>query len=133
MRKESIFLVMCMNLFACASAHDEAAAPITFPNQGNDQTPPTTGDASAMKAWLDAGHYKTWQCEPEAHAARGPSMHGMNRACSNDLVSAFTGKGTDERPIGSASVKEFWNEGKVIGRAAYVKTADKSNGGDPWF
>lgn len=54
-------------------------------------------------------------------------------ACSNDLVSAFTGKGAAERPAGSAAVKEFWDGGKVIGRAAYVKTADKSNGGDPWF
>jgi hypothetical protein len=135
LRKKSVLLAVCMNLFACGSSDDDAdgTLKLNFPNQGNAQTPPTTGDAQLMNAWLNAGHYKSWQCEADAHTPKGPSMHGMNRVCSNDLVSAFTGKATDERPAGSAAVKEFWNAGKVIGRAAYVKTAAKSNNGDSWF
>ena len=122
-------LIPCIALFACGSSDDRSA----LPRAGDDQTPPTTADASAMTAWLDAGHYKGWQCEAEPHAARGPSTHNMNRACSNDLVSAFDGTATTERPIGSASVKEFWSDGKIVGRAASVKTADRSAAGDAWF
>ena len=128
--KASLLLTMCVTLFACGSSDDPAGA---LHRAGDDQTPPTTADASAMTAWLDAGHYKGWQCEAEPHAARGPSTHNMNRACSNDLVSAFDGTATTERPIGSASVKEFWSDGSIVGRAASVKTADHSAAGDAWF
>jgi hypothetical protein len=123
---------LCLLAAACTGS-SEKTDELTFPNAGNEQTPPTTGDATAVQAWLDAQHYLSWQCETEPHAPRGPSMHGMNRACSNDLVSAFTGKTGDERPAGSAAVKEFWDAGKIIGRAAYVKTAAKSAQGDAWY
>jgi len=124
--------LQCWMLCGCGGTDAKSPAPVGFPNAGDEQTPPTTGDAAAMKAWLDAGHYLSWPCEPEPHAARGPSMHGMNRSCSNDLVSAF-GSGFDERPAGSAAVKEFWDDGELIGRAAYVKTAAHSDQGESWF
>jgi len=124
--------VLALMSFGCGSS-DDGSSKLTFPNAGDPQTPPTTGDAAAMQAWIEAGHYEAWQCEANAHAPSATSMHGQNRACSNDLVSAFTGKSSDERPAGSAAVKEFWDGGKVIGHAAYVKTADASNAGDAWY
>lgn len=126
-------VAMCWLAVGCSSSSDDEHEPLAFPNAGDEQTPPTMGDGAAMQAWLDAGHYQSWQCEAEPHAPRGPSMHGTNRSCSNDLVSAFTGKAGAERPAGSAAVKEFWDGGKIIGRAAYVKTAAKSAQGDAWY
>lgn len=126
-------VMMCWLAAGCGGSHDERSEEPTFPNAGNEQLPPTTGDGAAVHAWLDAGHYQGWQCEAEPHAARGPSMHGMNRSCSNDRVSTFAGEPGDERPAGSAAVKEFWDGDKIIGRAAYVKTAATSDDGDAWY
>ncbi len=95
------------------------------------QLPPTTG-RTAIEAWISAGHYKAWHCESAAHAARSPSPHGQNRICSNDAMSNFAGAG--EYPIGSAAVKELFDDAakNIIGYAVEVHTA-AGNTGDTWY
>jgi hypothetical protein len=99
----------------------------------SDPVPTSTGDSSvdvgtaqlppmgrvAVEAWLTAGYYRSWHCEAMPHAARSPSPHGINRICSNDALSAFTGTG--EYPVGSAAVKELYDAAgtSIIGYAVY--------------
>ena len=91
------------------------------------------GPQAAVEAWIKEGSYKTWKCETSVHPSRNPSPHGMNRICSNDLTSSFSGAG--ERPMGSAGVKELYDkEGKtIVGIAVYVKTTPSSAGGSNWY
>lgn len=93
------------------------------------QTPPTTGRAD-LEAWLAAGHYRAWHCEPAPHTSRPPSPHGTDRICSNDVLSASTA-GTF--PVGSAAVKElFASPGAPTGYAVYVKLTDGTDGAS-WY
>jgi hypothetical protein len=95
---------------------------------GDAQTPPT--GASAVDAWLAQGLYKAWRCEPAAHAGRSPSPHGMNRICSNDVLSAH---GQGEFPVGASSVKEEYEaSGQTITGYA-VNLHVRSGGGDAWY
>ena len=85
---------------------------------GDPELPPQ--GHTPLKAWLAAGHYQTWACEPEAHPARPPGAHGTNRICSNAVLSASP-DGT--YPVGAASVKELIQNGRVTGFAVGLKLA----------
>jgi len=132
---------------AAACSSDDEPAPASSPVgaagapatgvttlQVNAQTPPVTGKDD-IEAWLAKGDYKEWTCEKEPHNAKSPSPHGVNRVCSNLLVAQYKGQLADERPIGSASVKEIWDAaGEVIeGYAVEVKTQATSSGGASWY
>jgi hypothetical protein len=94
------------------------------------QSPPTTG-GDDVEAWLAEGHYKQWACEPEKHAARSPSPHGVNRICSNDLLS---GHGAGEYPVGAAAVKELYaDEGDDIVGIAVYRHVTAGTTGDTWY
>jgi hypothetical protein len=82
-----------------------------------------------MQAWLAGGAYLEWHCEPAPHDARPPSPHGVDRVCSNDLLSAHT---TGPYPVGAASVKELYKNGAVAGYAVYRK-AEPGGGGGAWY
>lgn len=90
---------------------------------------PPIGAAASIEEWLAAGHYKSWACEDAPHAARPPSGHSPNRICSNALAS---GHGAGEYPIGSASVKELYDdEGtRIVGYAVARKVG--AGGGEAW-
>ncbi|HVZ71320.1 MAG TPA: hypothetical protein VHJ20_03005 [Polyangia bacterium] len=91
--------------------------------------------ATAVEAWLSAGSYKQWHCEPAVHAARSPSPHGFNRICSNDLV-ASNATGTAAWPQGAAAVKELLASATSttpVGYAFYTKTAADSAAGANWY
>jgi hypothetical protein len=105
------------------------AAPVDLP--GTAQLPPT-GSVAAIEAWLAKGEYKAWKCEKAPHDARPNSPHEKNRVCSNDKVSAHT---TGEYPVGSASVKEFYDPAgqKVTGHAFYRKTQMGKGESFYWF
>jgi hypothetical protein len=96
---------------------------------GDSQTPPTGSD-SAIAAWLTKADYKNWRCEPAVHDARSPSPHGKNRICSNAKLSAA---GPGEFPIGSASVKEIYDDAgmNVVGYA--VATKESTGKGEAWY
>ena len=95
------------------------------------QLPPTTGRTD-VEAWLTAGLYKSWSCEPTSHTKRSPSPHDQNRICSNAALSGFAGTG--EYPVGAAGVKELFDDtGKtIIGYAVAVHTK-AGNTGDTWY
>lgn len=100
---------------------------------GDAQTPPSTG-ASDIEAWLAKGDYKSWACETVDHPQIKVSPHGQNRVCSNSLTAGFNGTVDDERPIGSAAVKELYDDdSKLVGYATSLKVANKSSGGGGWY
>ncbi len=112
----------------------------TFVGCGSDDdssNPPPGGDAqnppmgrAAVEAWLSANHYKSWRCESAPHAARSPSPHGINRICSNNLLSQH---GAGEYPVGSAAVKELLDaSNNIIGYAVYRHTRAGTTG-DTWY
>jgi hypothetical protein len=115
---------------ACGSSSSgEMSGPVAL--VAGPQTPPQT--ASEIEAWIAGGAYKSWHCETAPHPSRDPSPHGTTRICSNDLTSGY--KGTGERPIGSAGVKELYNTPgtKIVGYAVYVKAAATSAAGANWY
>jgi hypothetical protein len=100
---------------------------------GDPQTPPTN-DAQKLEAWLANGDYTKWACETVDHPQMGVSPHGKNRVCSNDLAAGFTGEPGDERPLGTASVKELYDDdSKLAGYSVAVKVGARSDGGAQWY
>lgn len=72
---------------------------------GDPAQSPPPGKA-AVDPWLDAGHYKAWRCESSVMDPRPKGVHGRNRVCSNDLLSAAT---STPFPVGAATVKEIFD------------------------
>jgi hypothetical protein len=100
---------------------------------GDDQTPPTT-NGTEVEAWLAAGSYRSWNCEASSHPQMKVSPHGTNRICSNAKSAAFAGDSGEERPMGTAAVKELLDDAsKLVGYAVYVKTKPASEGGAGWY
>lgn len=93
------------------------------------QTPPQSG--ADVDAWIAQGDYQAWSCETAEHAARSPSPHGVNRICSNQLLSAH---GTGEYPVGAASVKEIFDAegGDIVGYAVALHVSEGTDGGS-WY
>ena len=122
---------------AAASSPDAAAANLgatnPTPTAGDAQHPPTS-NAADVEAWLAQGAYKAWACETVAHSQMKVSPHGKNRICSNALTSTFAGKVGDERPVGSAAVKELYDDtDTLVGYAVYAKVKATSDGGASWY
>lgn len=112
-----------------SSSGSSADSPPT--NTGTAELPATGTDVD-VRAWLAKGDYKagTWKCEPEPHPARSPSPHGMNRICSNMTLSAH---GAGEFPVGSAAVKELYDDAgkEILGHAVYRKLT--AGGGESFY
>lgn len=98
---------------------------------GADQTPPQGFEA--IEAWLAEGHYKSWNCEAAVHGPIPISPHGMNRICSNDLLSGHPPDG-GEYPVGSAGVKELYDDAgtSIVGYAVYLHI-ESGTAGDAWY
>jgi len=117
-------------LTACGSDSTETPA---AKDLGSAQLPPTSNGGD-VEAWLATASYKAWTCETASHPQIKVSPHGKNRICSNALITGFTGAVGDERPKGSAAVKELYNDSDaLVGYAVSVKLEDKSNGGANWY
>lgn len=106
----------------------------TAPTTGDDpadQTPPQGHDA--IEAWLAEGHYKAWTCQPTPHAPIPISPHGVQRICANDLLSTHP-PDSGEYPVGSASVKELYDNGgaTIVGYAVSVHTKAGTDGSS-WY
>src|SRR5689334_20427411 len=99
------------------------------------QRPPTTGPAD-MTAWLEAGFYRSWHCQPLPNPFVMPSIHRpINRVCTNDILhnAAATDAGS-EWPVGAASVKEIYDADGGTTIAGYsvqikVRMYDQPDGG----
>jgi hypothetical protein len=93
-----------------------------------EQTPPE--GRAALDAWLAAGHYRSWACEPTIQNARPGGAHGRNRICSNALAS---GHGQGPYPVGAAAVKELYGAGdQPVGHAVAHKRTAGTRGSD-WY
>jgi hypothetical protein len=103
-------------------------APDARPQSTDDPQLPPQGHA-ALSAWLQAGHYRAWACEPAPHPARPPGAHGENRICSNAALAASA---DGPYPVGAASVKELYRSGAVAGYAVGVKIAAPAAGAS-WY
>jgi hypothetical protein len=97
---------------------------------GDAQTPPMSGFAD-IEAWLADGHYLEWTCEADAHPISiDVSPHGMQRICSNDLMSAH---GDGEYPVGAAAVKELMmDDGTLYGHAVSLHFQAGTDGAS-WY
>ncbi|MEO7736372.1 MAG: hypothetical protein ABIY55_35770 [Kofleriaceae bacterium] len=118
-----VALVVALAAPACTAEPGAASA-------GDDLTDPelpARGTAD-LPAWLAAGYYRAWHCEPEAHDARAPSPHGRNRICNNAALHAA---GPGAFPAGAASVKEI-SDGGTMSFAVSRKLSD-ATGGDAWY
>ncbi len=116
-----------------AGGADALGAPNPAGTPGDAQTPPTTNGAD-VEAWLEKGDYESWTCETVAHPQLKVSPHGYNRVCSNALAVSFSGGAADERPAGTAAVKELYDdESELVGYAVAVKVEASSKGGDGWY
>lgn len=130
-------LVCALNLTAwgCSGdddmpSDDETRAPKPA---GDAQTPPSTNGAD-IETWLASGAYQDWACETVEHPQLKVSPHGYNRVCSNALSASFDGDADDERPIGSASVKELYDDASnLVGYATSLKLTNHSDGGRNWY
>jgi hypothetical protein len=130
--RDLTLVFLAILLAACSSSNSPSAATgADASSTSNLQTPPTNGHD--VETWLQARSYKSWHCEAAPHPARSPSPHGMNRICSNDLTSSFSGTG--ERPQGTAAVKELYDDAavNVVGYAVYLKTQATSAQGGNWY
>jgi len=115
---------------ACSSSSTTPAVGAT----GDAQTPPTTNKTD-VEAWIATGQYKKWHCEPAARAGKPPTIHGVARICSNDVI-ANAATSTAPWPKGSAAVKELYNavtDTAPSGYSVYVKTSADSGGGANWY
>lgn len=125
---------LALGIFACSSSSSTGAATSDAGGADDPQLPPTSG-YQAVEAWLGKGYYKAWHCEPAPHAARSPSPHGVNRICNNAKVTAQPA-GPGEYPVGSANVKELYDDGakNIIGYAVEVHvSAGKDTSNWYWY
>jgi hypothetical protein len=88
----------------------------------DDPQLPPRGDAD-IRAWLAAGSYRSWRCEPASHPGRAPSPHGANRICNNDALAP-----AGDFAVGAAAVKELVERDEIIGYAVSRKLGD-----DHWY
>lgn len=118
--------VLCMVGLAGCSTEDGGAS---FGDDLSDPQLPARGSAD-LPRWLAGGHYQSWHCEPVPHGPRAPSPHGGTRICSNDALHAAAGSGAF--PVGSASVKEIFDGGRIPAYAVSRRVAI-GQGGDGWY
>ena len=128
------FVALLGSLPACGSdgmdntsgTDSSLGAPNPAPLTSDAQTPPNS-DGKAVEAWLAAGSYLGWSCELQPHAQMKVSPHGQNKICSNELESKFAGAAGSERPVGSAAVKELYDDSAtLVGYAVAVKVKRSS-------
>ncbi|MGE0871930.1 MAG: hypothetical protein AB7P03_25455 [Kofleriaceae bacterium] len=111
-------------LLACGNG------PETYGDDLGDPETPARGWKD-IATWLDAGHYRAWNCQPEAHAAVPPSPHGANRICNNAALSGAADTGPFEP--GSASVKEIYDSSGELALYAVYRKVEPGAGGDTWY
>ena len=87
-------------------------------------------EKTKLFSYLKAGKYKKFKSEGSIHPSRGP--HEDVKVFVNPTLEESMKNGNSEHPVGSASVKEMYKNGKAFGWAVMVKT-DKGKGGDGWY
>ena len=129
-------------LTQCTGCHQAAGSDADHPGAGDfvyfqvkdeSELPPL--NPAAMRAWLDAGHYKTWSCEDapnmKSDGAAAIHVHGVTRVCNNARLAATVANG--EFPSGVASVKEEYSGSQLMGHVVSLKVSAQSDGGAGWY
>jgi len=87
------------------TARRSPTSPASFGDDLADVQVPPRGSEDLL-AWIDAGHYRSWSCEPEAHADRRRTVSGRRGGGEGDLRrrrkhhalrGLSQGRGRDER------------------------------------
>lgn len=125
MKKSTLFIAL-----ALASGCSDDGTGTASAGTVEEQVPPVSGKA-AMRAWLAEGHYKDWNCETSVHGPIAISPHGMQRICSNLVLSNH---GDGEYPVDAAAVKELYDDDgtNIVGYAVY-RHVKAGMGGETWY
>ncbi len=94
-----------------------------------DQNPPE-GDA-ALQAWLADELYLDWTCQPSVGPGADSSIHGRRRICHNDVLAAALDG--EPLPVGSAVVKELYNDNDERQGTAVLKKVAEGSTGASWY
>ena len=88
--------------------------------------------ANKVFEWLKKGGYKRYKAESAVHPSSTGAVHGDVRTYVNDKLDCSMMSGAKEHPVGSASIKELYKDGKLYGWAAAIKAKSgaKANG---WY
>ena len=89
---------------------------------GADLVPPV--ESAALFQFLKNESYKTLPSEPEIHPSFGP--HGDVLVFANQRLIDSLNANSDSHPVGSAAIKELYEDGGLIGWAVEVKVAEES-------
>jgi hypothetical protein len=138
--------VLALVLVACGSKSPDEAPPKkpAMPSQSVPMTEesmksfvrvidaqvPT--NAAELQQWLATGGYKVWAHESKQHPSDGPHAETVVTFISPSLAQSLAAK-AKVHPRGAASVKELYKDGKHMGWAVSVKTADDSASGQNWY
>lgn len=125
----ALVITLCAAALATGGGCGDSG-PTSYGDSVTDPELPARGSEDAT-TWLAAGLYRSWNCEPAAHPARGFSPHGANRICSNAALVASTGPGP--YPVGAAAVKEIFDDAGAIRLYAVYRKVAAGEGGDSWY
>jgi hypothetical protein len=95
-----------------------------------DDTVPPVVDAE-LQAWLAAGSYTGFLPESGPHDSEGPHG-GTVRTFLNRQLAGSLDDCAESHPVGSAAVKELFDDGVLDGWAVMVKT-QPGPGADAWY
>lgn len=107
----------------------EPATPAVDLNAIADEVPSTVN--AELQPWLAAGTYTTFLPESGAHPSAGPHG-GRVRTFVNRQLAGSLSECQASHPVGSAAVKELFDDGGVRGWAVMVKTRP-GPGADAWY
>jgi len=94
------------------------------------ETPPT--DGGPLASWLADGNYLAWAAESDVHASTGPHGSAGVRTFVNAKLFDSLAAGSDEHPVGAATVKELYGSSGVTGYAVLVKV-EAGRGSTRWY
>lgn len=91
-------------------------------------------DPAALATWLAGDKYANWVHEAEAHPTNSTHF-GDVQTYFSPLLAASLQAGSSSHPVGSAAVKELYDEqtGELSGWSVSVKADGSATGGDAWF
>lgn len=128
--RASFVVVLVASASACAPSPGTGTgdAGLTGDAGSVEQLPPE-GDAE-LRPWLAEEHYLDWTCQPSVGPGADGS-HGPRRICHNHLLA--TALSGEPLPVGSAVVKEIYDENDARTGTAVMRKVSAAEGGAAWY
>lgn len=121
------------NAASNTAASSGGAGGSTSSGSGGGGAPDVPTNAAALKGWLVAGNYLSWQAESAPHDSAGPHFGTVHAYLNAPLFDSLMAQNA-AHPQGAAAVKELYGNGNtVLGWSVSVKTAASSDGGQGWY